>query len=170
MPTTATPNKKAQASNSAATGFQSTFLPTATLPTRAGFHTLDFTGETRGSFVWVQPFGTDANNETFDMRVWGWSLTQGLSTPLYIPMLLGEFNVTLGNIAATEIAANTFIADTIVAAGTDGIYVDGAANIFSPANDRPAYFELDLKGSQYIEFDFDSTASATSNAFWRLFG
>ena len=48
----------------------------------------------------VLPFGTDANDETMKMRVWGWDEYPGGRG--YFPILLAELDVTLGNIAGID--------------------------------------------------------------------
>src|SRR5512139_3726977 len=98
-------------------------------------------------------FGTDANNENFNARVWGWS--QERTTGSWEAVLLAQFAVTLGNIQGTTgcaITADDFEADTIVL--TYGASADSAIN--SPANDvRGAYARVDYQGSSKVQVEFD---------------
>jgi hypothetical protein len=110
--------------------------------------------------VMIVPFGTDANNETFDIRVWGWSKVVGAE--LYVPHLIAELAITLGNIAATPVGANHFLADTIVVTKSEP-----NAIISSPANDSPAFALLHLHGAQHIEFEFKVGTGAAANCYWR---
>lgn len=158
--------RRALAANSTATGFTAK-LPTATKPASAGVIDL-FADSGEGinappnipKYAQLVPYGTDSNDQTFSQRLWGWSATdQGV----WIPQLLLQLDVTLGNIAATAIAASHLLADTIaLAAG------DAHAEMISPANDTPASVLVHLRGSQLIEFDWDMTGAASANCLWRL--
>lgn len=123
-------------------------------------------GQAASRFLELVPFGTNANNNTFNMRVWGWSKFVA-ATPLYIPTLLLELNIVLGSIDASAIAASTFLADTITISKGDT-----NAPVISPGNDTPASIAVHTRGCRYLEFDWDlaGASEATSmNAFWRLF-
>ena len=143
--------------------------PTATKPSGGGV--IDFlsadVGESIGDqipdFIVVKPYGTDANNETFDMRVWGWSLNRSQS--IWEPILIIEANVTLGNISVARPAGGTtyYDADTIVEAKGD----TDTVRTVSPANDLSAYMVIDPIGSQMLEFTFDLTGAAAANALYR---
>lgn len=114
-------------------------------------------------YIQLMPYGVGANNNTFDMRLWGWSVTMD-TVPVYIPQLLLELNVTLGNIDGTVIAANAFLADTIAIAKGDT-----TSPIISPANDTPASVLAHCRGCRYLEWDFDSTSSSPAmNCWWRM--
>ena len=167
MSATAYPLRKVLSSNSTASSFTAK-IPTATKP--AGESVVDVFDMAIGQAVetylpkycQVIPFGTDANNETLTMRVWGWS-KESTSSGLWIPQLLLEVTVTLGNVDAAAIADDTYMADTLaIAAG------DANAAVVSPANDTPGSFLLHLRGIQMIEFDFKTGTAASSNAYWRM--
>lgn len=173
MPATSHPLRKALETNSTASAFTAK-IPVAALPTNVGFFNL-FDGQYGvGSdgrvpkFLFVQPFGGNANNDTSSMRVWGWSHDVGRGS-LWVPHLLVELAVTLGNIDASAIAANMLLADTLVAtySGTDEKSL--GTTLISPANDLPASALVHLRGCQYIEFDFsiNSGLGDAMNAFWR---
>lgn len=162
--------RRARETNSTATSFTAK-TPTATKPSGAGVLDL-FTmtppfglGSRGPKFCELQPFGTDAADETFDLRLWAWTPTSNIAnTGLWIPRLLVELNVTLGDIAATAIAASHFLADTIaIAAG------DANAPVISPANDTPASILVHLRGAELLEFDFDLTGAAAANCLLRVF-
>lgn len=148
--------------------------PTTTKPTTAatsltsGFHDISEDGASRivQSFIGIIPYATAANNVTFNMRVWGWKrwATSSANAPwLYIPRLLLDVACTAGNIAGTSsLDTNSFLADTITL--TLG---DSTALLVSPVNDLGASIKLDVFGSQFIEFDFNTNSSATAmNALW----
>ena len=72
--------------------------------------------------------------------------------------------------ALTAIAADTLMVDTIVV--TKGPAESGPFRlVVSPADDTQASYAMHLRGTRYIEFDFDSTAAGavSMNAYWRLF-
>jgi hypothetical protein len=165
---TAYPLRRALTANSAATSFTAK-IPVAVEPSGAGVfdlfdRDLGFAIDTyipRG--IQVIPFGTDANDETFDMRVWGWSKVH--AADLWIPQMLGDLTVTLGNIAATAIGADHFLSDTIVV--NEGSAETTSTDLVSTADDTPASVILYLRGCQLIEFDFDLTGGAAANCYFR---
>jgi hypothetical protein len=177
MPATATPLRKARTANSTASSFTAK-IPTVTEPTHSdanGIYNLYDSGLGIGvdgrvpKRLLVIPFGGNSNDETFSMRVWGWSKTIGAAgTALWIPQLLAELAVTLGNISATAIEANMLMSDTVVV--TYGITDEKTlgVSIMAPANDVPAAAWIDLRGCEKIEFDFDLTGTGdAANCFWR---
>lgn len=115
------------------------------------------------------PYGANANNETFDMRLWGWSRV-ALATPVWIPQILVGLNVVLGNITCTDLLANGFLADTL----TEVEGKDGTSNIALVSGDAdiPARCTVPLQGVELIEFDFDAdaggSASAADNCLFRF--
>lgn len=130
-------------------------------------------GEAVDDQMLVQPYGTNAANENFHMRVWGWAKGSSLDSTLkdsWIPILLGEFVVTLGSIDASDPLGSTmFLADTITESSGD----TAAIETVSPTNDLPAWFVLDTRGCELIEFDFDldagGNAAASANCLWRTY-
>jgi hypothetical protein len=174
MATTALPIRKALAANSTASSFTAK-IPTATAPSGNGI--FDLTDPQYGMGVngrvpdriLVVPFGGNSNDETFDMRVWGWSRTVGADgTAVWLPQLLAQLSVVLGNIDGSAIAANMLIADTITV--TYGLADERTLglSVMSPANDVPAAAYIGLRGCERIEFDFDLTGTGdAANCFWR---
>ncbi len=168
MTVTAYPLRRALTANSAATSFTAK-IPVAVKPSGSGVfdlfdRDLGLAVETympRG--IQIIPFGTDANDETFDLRVWGWSKVH--LTDLWIPQMLLDLSVTLGNIAATAIGADHFLADTIVV--NEGSAETTSTDLLSTADDTPASVILNLRGCQLIEFDFDLTGAAACNCYFR---
>lgn len=174
MTATVTPLRKAVEANSTSSAF-TTKIPTLTEPTGAGVFKL--TDPLYGvgvdgkvpAYLQLVPFGGNDNNDTFSLRVWGWSKTGYTATPLYIPQLLIELAVTLGSISGTAIAANMLLADTLVV--TYGGTADSSLgnSVISPANDVPANCLVDTRGCEYIEFDFDLTGTGdAANTYWRV--
>lgn len=162
--------RRALSANSAASAFTAK-IPVATKPSGTGvFDLFDrdlgiATHVCAPDYIQVIPFGTDANNETFNLRVWGWSRVTEL---LWIPQLLCELAVTLGNIDATAIGASHFLADTVVL--TYGAAADSGTgtSILAPANELPCSALVHLRGSELIEFDFDLVTAAAANCYWRV--
>jgi hypothetical protein len=162
----------ALATNSTNTTFAAK-IPTTTVPSGNGFFDLSDRpyGQTSSSpsYIHLLPFGTAANNKTFDMRLWGYAKT-GDATPLYVPFIIADLSITLGNIDASAIAASTFLADTIVL--NKGIPAGQFSGLLNTANDSPGSIVLHLLGAKYIFFDFDAdaggAASTDANCYWRL--
>jgi hypothetical protein len=175
MSATANPYRPAFSTNATATSFTAK-SGTATKPVASfanGIHDL-FTDQAQHysvpRFIDLQPFGTAANNNTFDMQLWGWSRTYDTPTfstsPIWIPRLLIELNVVLGNVTFTYLSATQQLADTLTIAKGDA-----DSPIISPANDYAASILVHLRGSELIEFEFDADAGASAstgaNCLWK---
>lgn len=172
MSVTVTPLRKAFATNATTTSFTAK-IPTATEPTGVGVFNLCDREYGVGNanhvptYLLLIPFGGNSADETFSLRVWGWSQVVN-QTQLWIPQLLTELAVTLGSISAAAVAANMLMADTLVAtySGTDEKIL--GTSLITPANDVSASALIHLRGCQYIEFDVDLTGTGDAgNAFWR---
>ena len=166
------PFRKALATNSTSTAFTAQ-VATTTEPTGDGVFNL-----TKAAVGWglehnvpshfqLVPYGTAADNDIFDFRVWGYSRLEG-TTVIYIPLLLLDVSVVLSATTGTPIAANTFLADTLTI--NDG----GADNaiwqrIISPAEDLAASVVFHTRGCQYLLFDWDSTGATSMNCLIRPF-
>jgi hypothetical protein len=173
MSVTAQPYRSALATNSTSTGFTSK-TSTATKPTGTGV--FDLLGTTLSvsaggyvpRFVELLPFGKDGNNDTFDMRLWGWSrwVDSTLTYPatVWIPKLLMELNVVLGNITLTGIGTGNYQSDTLTIA--DG---DSTSPIISPASDTGASILVHMRGCELIEFDWDLAGAQESVSMNCLF-
>lgn len=166
---------KAVSTNSAATSFTAK-IPTVTAKTTdAATGVYDLLDPSLGythlahntsRFIQIVPFGTNGNDDTFNMRVWGWSNTND-TIPVYVPQLIAQLAVVLGNISGAAIAADTYMADTITLT-----YGDSTSPIIAPANDLTASIILHNRGCRYIEFDWDLAGAQEGtgmNAFWRPF-
>lgn len=170
----ANPLRKAFAANSTSADFTAK-IPTSTKPTGTGVFDLcdsQYGVGTNGlvpQFLQLIPFGGNSNNETFSLRVWGWSQVVN-QTALYIPQLLVELAVTFGSIDGTAIATNMLMADTLVVTygATDEKTL--GTTVISPANDVSASALVHLRGCQFIEFDVDLTGTGDAgNVYWRAF-
>ena len=121
-------------------------------------------------FLNIVPYGTTTNNQTFSVRVWGWNRMPLITTPLWIPTLLVELVGTLSSaIDATALSTSGLGCDTITATygATDEKTL--GVSLISPTTDiGQASALVHLRGAEYIEFAFNTGASAVSmNALWR---
>lgn len=179
MTATAYPFRSVRASNlTGVSALPACPVPTTTKPSGAGIIDLfdgDYglaTNTYMPKFVQLQPYGTDANDEQFEMRVLGWSKTAGdignITAESWVPQLLVKVTVTMGNIAAAIYGTNHFLADTIVVDKGDG-----DASVISPADDTPASILLHTRGCELLQFDFSLTTALTegvaANCLWRAF-
>ena len=126
-------------------------------------------GSLVSNWLVLRPYGTDASDETFNMRVYGWRAALGDADGdvSYEAQLLAQFACTLGNVQGAAdclINASNFECDTIVT--TYGASAD--VQVVSPANDlRGAWCAVDLRGCVWPMVDFDMNSSAASaNALW----
>ncbi len=160
-------------------------IPTATEPTGLGgaaaqttSAVIDLTpgqgaslGSTQCNRAIIIPYGTGADNTTFDMRVYGWfsvksrSGGDNASKRLWIPVLLAEVNCTLSaqvGVAGKWLVAADRLCDTIAIASTSanqGVSID----VVSDANDTGAHLVVDLKSAQKLECTFDMTGATDAN-------
>ena len=147
--------------------------PTTTKPSGTGVFDL-FSGDYGvATAAWVPEFlqlvafGDNADNETFDLRLWGWSRDSTHPNPIWVPQHLLQVAVTLGNIAATALGTDNFLADTItVTKGADEESGLGAS-VIAQANDTPASILVGLRGCELIEFAVDIGTAAGGNCLWR---
>lgn len=116
--------------------------------------------------IMLKFFGTDANDETFKVRVWGWDrLEQSDGTFSWENALLAEFSCTLGNLAGTAgcgITATDFEVDTITLTEGDATISSNGADI------RGAFAIIGNCGFKLLQIEFDDDSSAaTMNALYR---
>lgn len=163
------PYVKALETSSTSTSFTA-LTPTTTKPSGAGIFDLlngGFSGNVP-SWLQLQPYGTDGNNDTFDFRLYGYSEVRGSATKVYVPQLLIDVSVVLGNIAATDLGAGNFLADTLTI--NDGA-IDGLfRNHIDCQEDLPASVIVHTRGCRFIRFDWDlagAQEAATMNCLWR---
>jgi hypothetical protein len=133
-------------------------VPTTTLPALA----IDFR-DRPPSWVKLVPFGTDANNETFTARLWGWQLVG----TLWVPTILVQFLATMGNVngvAGTDVLNTDFFCDTL-GDPTAGFGTKGYdCQPHSPANDTPGFYEVKAQGCQLFELETAVGTGASGNA------
>lgn len=129
--------------------------------------------------VRIFPFATASANDTLVMRLWGWS-REGNDQPgsiIWIPFVLLEINVTIGaipGVAGAPLPAGDRLADTITLVATTGEPTTAAATtprgtteVYSPANDTPAYVELRIPGCEQLDFEFKQggVGAPSANAY-----
>lgn len=125
-------------------------------------------------YLQLIPFGKNADNETFDMRLYGYNATERTASlaPIYIPQLLLDLSVVLCARTFTDHAADTFLADTLTV--NDGGADNGLwQRITDCQEDMVASVIVHTRACRYIRFDFDAdaggSASASANCLWRPF-
>lgn len=170
--------RKALSTDSTATSFASK-VPTITEPTGNGI--IEFRGRQGGPvprWLLLWPYATSGDDDTMDMRVWGWRRALGAASHLWMPDLLGQFTCTMGTmvgvasqlIVATERFADTIINHATISGGqpttTDVVSAAAASTggtwITSPGNNLIGRIKLSINGCEKIEVLFDSTAAGTT--------
>jgi len=157
--------RKAFTSNQTTNGFD-TLIPKITEPSGDGV--FDLWSRALGvgidghipRYIDLIPYGTNADNETHNLRLWIWSKVVG--EELWIPELLLQLAVTLGNIDGSVIGTGVLMADTIAIT-----YGDTAAPSTTNAADLTASILCHLRGCRYIQFDTDIGTGDALNCFWR---
>lgn len=171
MNTTAHPLVRALAANS--TGSFGSIIPATSLPTAGAnlalFDLLTLWGGANvvPDAIQVIPFGTDAADETFNMRLWG--IDKVAAESLYIPQLNAELAVTLGTLSGAAIGTNHLMADTI--AVTDGAADNSEwRSLISDGANLASSIILHTRGNRYLAIEFGLGTAAAANAFLRPIG
>ena len=153
---------------------------TTTEPSGAGIFDLHSRGlgvgmnERSPTYLQLIPFGTAADNNTFDMRLYGYSATlptTGLvsEAAIYIPQLLIDISVVMSAVTFSDWAASTFLVDAITVNKGAADNADWRS-VISPANNSVASLIVNTRGCRYIKFDWDlagASEAASMNCLWR---
>ena len=134
--------------------------PTATQPSGAGV-----VGDpiVQGSPEWIQvvPFGDGADNSTFDLRVIGWKVSD---LGLWIPTVLAQAACTLSaavGVDTYEVTSSQRFAGTIV---LTQVQANVDSKVSSPTGDLVGSFQVQTRGSAFIEITFDLGTATGANA------
>lgn len=154
--------RKGQSTNSTATSFAvADSRPTTTKPAASATRTiLDFSdlGLKDRNTLCVIPYGGDANNDQFAVKVYGWNVfvpKAQTGIELWIPRFICGVDCTISSslpgIAGSEVVATEFFCDTIAASTAAGISVirQGTADV------DVAWFECDISPFQLVELRYD---------------
>lgn len=168
---TALKMRKAWSANVTTIGYTAK-TPTATKPSGSGV--FDLFGADLGiatepyvpEAVDLFPYGTDAANTTFGLRLWGWSRT---TDDIWVPHLLADLTCTLGSGTATALGTDNLMVDTITVTTGGAVEGGAGADVISPTGDVPASILVALRGCELIEFDADTGTpdAADCNCLWR---
>ena len=117
-----------------------------------------------GAVMYALTFAsTDAANETYGARIWGW---RKIGTT-YWPHLLGELSMTAGaltGVASTTVSNSWFFPDAIV---IDDDNTRGASiEVHTSGTDGTAHVTFDATGFQWVEVE---ASCETVAAFVRVF-
>ncbi len=160
--------QKLKATNFTSADF-GTLKSTTTEPTGDGVIDMANKSGATQNGIRIKPFGTDANNETFSMRVWGWDRILLGGIYVWENILICEVACTLGNLAGAALCAITasdFEVDTITLttpAASTSIYIHTQA----VADVRGAFLFADTFGSRLVQIEFDMGTGASANALVR---
>jgi hypothetical protein len=170
------PYRKALATATTNTTF-SAKIPTATKPaastTRAVIDLYDAslgiaTSPRVPKYVFLQPYATAADNVTLDMRLWGWNKTADIATNLWVPTLIAQLALIVGNIDGSAIEASALMADTLTATYGYGTSIVTAINSPAGTTNLTGGFLTHILGSELLEFDFDVGTATAANCLWRM--
>ena len=145
-------------------------VPTTTKPSGAGVVEMSPGGTSENtilSYLMVIPFGTDANDETFDLRMFGWSAVAGDGDTVYVPVRLLQASCTLGTatgVNSSNFENENFLADTIASVTGSGLN-----SVVSPADNTVAHLIIDATGFGQVEIIYDLTGAASAGALVRMF-
>lgn len=170
------PFRYALATNSTSTSFTAQ-NSTSTEPSGVGVFDLGAIpyGSTQNvpSYLQLIPFGTNGDNDTFDMRLYGYNPTVPTDlvtdTAIYIPQLLVDLSVVLGATTFSDHAADTLLADTLTV--NDGAADNGPwRSVIDAQEDLVASVIVHTRGCRYIKFDWDLAGGqegVSMNCLWR---
>lgn len=122
------------------------------------------------------PFGAGVATNTFTMKVLGWRPTklgpgQPASAPLWIPVVLGTYTITLGTgtgVAGADLTTTALFATTITMTGGPTFVTAGAPPIslewlqVSPTGNDIGFISVRSFGFRYMETIFSTGGVATS--------
>lgn len=150
--------------NDASTSFASR-IPTATKPTT---NIVERVGSITENMIELVFFGAGSDDQTLDVRLIGWNRTNtSETTAIWVPTPIAQFSCTLSTavgVAGLDVVATDRFADTITGATwnpTSGV------EIVSPTGNIIAHVLVDVKGSDILQLDFDSTGATNGNALYR---
>lgn len=152
--------ERVRATSSTDSSFPS-IVPTATAPTGAGVISNPRVGNEAPDWVQIIPFGDGADNATFDLRVIGWKPT---ALGLWIPSLLAQAACTLSaavGVNTYEVTASQRFADTIA---LTQVLTDVDSKLSSVTGDLVASFQVETRGSAFIQITFDLGTATGANA------
>lgn len=110
--------------------------------------------------VQIVPFALGADNRTLSMRVIGWSRAVGSGTHLWTPVVINQFDLTLGGatgVAGTPVGAGYRFADTITASTT--VVGDSVYRKSSPGSDLIGGVVVSTDAFERIEITFSGTSA-----------
>lgn len=153
---------QALAANSTASDFPA-LASSATEPTGSGVH------GAFGNALVVVPYGTDAADETFDLKVVGWSRVVVGGIVEWVPTEIIVVTVTLGTASGAAggvIGDSALWADAI--AGGDTPKGDTDRQIPTVTANTIAWFQVNTRGVEKVQFLFKNTTSASANCLFRF--
>lgn len=139
--------------NSTDTSF-SQKLPTTTEPTGEGIF------EPEHNLTLLMPYGTDGENETFDMRVYGWTQINSL----WIPARVFSVTCTLAALTLDGVAGEVVDDDDIFCDTIASLVGDSDVKLVSNGDSDVSYLIFDHGGFRKLEIDFDRVTAASCNA------
>lgn len=169
------PAVRAFAENSTNSGGFTAKLKTKTRPSGNGVFDLTENGAGMAPCaVYVLPFGTDGDGETFALRLIGWVR----SGDAWYEVPLAEFTCTLGTgvgLDGENVEDTDRFADTIATVATVGEPTtnanttdDGTVITMSPADNRSSWARVDLHGVELLEVQVNLGTGASGNALLRF--
>jgi hypothetical protein len=170
--TAATDYRRLFAANSTATSVVAP-VPTTT-PPAPGDGVIELAGPDgvlSSSGVKLLPYGAGADNNTFSLGVFGWSVvrpTAAGEVPLWVATPLATYtSVTMNSgmpgLANTAVNASQMFCDAAtIGIGNAGVSVELVAG----AGNGPLHLIVDTKGFRFLEVRFDKGTATSCNALW----
>lgn len=157
---------KVRATNATDSSFPSR-PPTKTQPSGEGVYDAANGAAETGNILKIIPFGVGSNDQTFDIRILGWSkVGTGVGSGLWVPVILAEASCVLSSSAPGVdnklVDSTNFFCDTITA--LTALNALTSVEIVSPANNVPGFLAVDYRGFKLIEIVFDMTGATSGNA------
>ena len=120
-----------------------------------------------GSLVGAKFYGTDTDNDTFSVRVWGWRSIGGSSTVVqWTPSAICDLAVTLGaktGIASGLVLNTDLYADGITISPDGGLLPNQTRTFGEGVANSPLEVWIDPLGCEFVEFECtNSGGSAVS--------
>jgi hypothetical protein len=151
-------------------------IPTTTAPSGDGVIPMGHMGGYSPNHLILVPFGVGSSTNTFTMQILGWRATklppgQPASLPLWIPVNLGEYTITLGTatgVAGADLTTTSLFNTTITFTGGPTFVTAGAAPVsldwlqISPGSNKIGMISVRSFGFRFMETIYSTGGSATS--------
>lgn len=134
-------------------------VPTVTEPTGDGVIDVTKNGIVYNNIILV-PFGTNANDQTFKLRLIGWRKVSTLWVPVPLMQATCTLSSSIPGVSGATVSNSNYFVDTVTL--ESWVNSNVSAEAVSPTGNIAAHILADMKGFAKVEVTFDRNSSAAS--------